>query len=69
MARTEYPDPEGEAAYQDIASKSSQVSAPIFGTWPEASFGGRTGIEVSQPNLSPGGDGPSQSDLEKRKRK
>lgn len=63
MARTPYPDPDAEEAYQDVVSQSSRPSAAISGTWPEASLGGRSRLEVNNPDL-----GPSDTELEDRKR-
>lgn len=62
MARTEYQDSEAEKAYQDVIGQSSKPSADI-GVRPEASFGGRSIVEVNNPNL-----GPSNNELEDRKR-
>lgn len=62
MARTPYPDPDAEEAYQSIASQGSKPSADV-GVRPEASFGGRSIVEVNSPEL-----GPDDSELEARKR-
>lgn len=55
MARTEY-DPEGETAYQDVVKQSSKPSAPISDAMPTASFGGRSTVEVNNPDLGPSDD-------------
>lgn len=64
MARTEYPDPDAEAAYQNVVTQSSRPSAYMPGTRPEASLGGRSQIEVNTPEAG----GPSDTELEARKR-
>lgn len=57
MARTPHDDPEAEANFT-----KNDVSQRDIGVRPEASFGGRSVIEVNNPDL-----GPDDTELERRK--
>ena len=64
MARTPYPDPDAESAYQDIVAQSSKPLAYISDAADNASGGGRSNVEITNPNLR----GPTDREVDDRKK-
>lgn len=64
MARLTYGDAGAEAQFNENDVKQRFLP----GASPEASLGGRSGVEVNNADVSLNGEGPSQSELEDRKR-